>query len=183
MKKIAITTEHFWQHEARAIVELLDSGYWRVHIRKPKATALQTEQLLKEIPEHYRQRLSLHDHFELCNIYNIGGVHLNSRNSVVPNYFQGVISRSCHTIEELSEADKFNYLFLSPIFNSISKAGYQAAFTIEQLQQAQNQGIINEKVFALGGVTLMILETLEQLGFGGAALLGAAWTDYTILNN
>ena len=170
MKKIAITTEHFWQHEARAIVELLDSGYWRVHIRKPKATALQTEQRLKESPEQYRQLLSLHDHFERCNIHNFGGVHLNSRNSVVPNYFQGVISRSCHTIEELSEADKFNYLFLSPIFNSISKAGYQAAFTIVQFQPAQNQVILNETLFSLGGVTLMLFDPLEHLGFCGVAL-------------
>ena len=63
-----------------------------------------------------------------------------------------------------------DYVFLSPVFDSISKQGYRAAFSMETLEQAR--GIIDEKVFALGGVTLDKITILEQLHFGGIAVYG-----------
>ena len=80
------------------------------------------------------------------------------------------ISRSCHTLQELKNISHFDYVFLSPIFDSISKQGYRAAFSMETLEQAR--GIIDEKVFALGGVTLDKITILEQLHFGGIAVYG-----------
>ena len=70
-----------------------------------------------------------------------------------------------------------DYLFLSPIFDSISKRGYLSQFSIESLQNAAEEGLIDGKVFALGGVTQAKLPLLHELGFGGAAMLGAAWQD------
>lgn len=46
-----------------------------------------------------------------------------------------------------------DYLFLSPIFDSISKRGYLSQFSFESLQNAAKEGLIDGKVFALGGVT------------------------------
>lgn len=68
-----------------------------------------------------------------------------------------------------------DYVFLSPIFDSISKSGYHSAFTLEVLQQAAAHNIIDEKVVALGGVTPDKVKWLRQIGFGGAAMLGAVW--------
>lgn len=63
-------------------------------------------------------------------------------------------------------------MFLSPIFDSISKHGYGSAFSHETLRKAAAEGIIDEKVVALGGVTPENAGWLEKLGFGGAAMLG-----------
>lgn len=68
------------------------------------------------------------------------------------------------------------YVFLSPIFDSISKAGYEAAFTASRLQQAAADGIIDGKVIALGGVTANNIPLLKEWHFGGAAFLGDVWS-------
>ncbi len=66
-------------------------------------------------------------------------------------------------------------MFLSPVFDSISKPGYGSRFSTEELREAAGKGLINAKVYALGGVDPSRFAELEALGFGGVALLGAAW--------
>ena len=76
---------------------------------------------------------------------------------------------------EYDFADEFDYVFLSPVFDSISKAGYKAGFSMEELQEASSRGIIDEKVVALGGVTFDSIPYLKRLGFGGAAMIGSIY--------
>ena len=64
---------------------------------------------------------------------------------------------------------------MSPIFVSISKHGYTAAYSHDELKEAFAKGIIDKKVIALGGITPKHIPWLETLGFGGAALLGHVW--------
>lgn len=177
MRLIAVTTPNFWQGEAQAITELLAArGFSRVHIRKPGATSDEVERLLREIPADLRPRISLHDCHQLAIQGLAGGVHLNGRNPEPPDGFTGILSRSCHTLEEVRRyADTVDYLFLSPVFDSISKTGYRAAFTLGELAASE---LIGEKVVALGGVTPERLAELHKTGFGGAAMLGGAWNDY-----
>lgn len=169
MRLIAITLPYIWSEEAACISQMLDSGeYWRVHIRKPDCKPKEVANLIEEIPERLRQSLTIHYYPELALCLGLGGVHLNTRLNNVPEGWGGLVSRSCHSLEELSlPAD---YRFLSPVFDSISKPGYLSAFTEEDLR-----GHVDADTFALGGVTPDKLELLEQLGFGGAAMLGAAW--------
>lgn len=173
MKRIVITLPHFFEGEAASITAMLESGAERVHIRKPGATETDIAALVESIAPQYRSRLSLHDAFGLAVPLGVGGVHLNSRNSEPPAAFTGLVSRSCHSLEELrQDAD---YLFLSPIFDSISKSGYRSAFTTTELTEASASGLIGPRVYALGGVFPGNFMRVESLGFGGAALLGAAW--------
>jgi len=46
------------------------------------------------------------------------------------------------------------------------------------LKQAQESGVIHEKVVALGGISEVNLAEIKSLGFGGAALLGDIWNRY-----
>lgn len=170
MKLIAITQPYFFKGESYAICRLLESGWWRVHIRKPDAGAAQVAALLRSIPEKYHASLSLHDNFELTNEFAIGGVHLNQRNPEQPANWNGLVSRSCHTLEELSEYAHLDYLTLSPIFDSLSKPGYRGMFDIDTLASVDLS-----KVFALGGVTRHNLSRLSAVGFAGAAMLSEAW--------
>lgn len=177
MKKVVITLPGFIDGEASRIVEMLNADTDYVHIRKPKKPADEVAKLITDIPKEYHHRLTLHDNFELLERFpNIGGVHLNSRNPTCNNAGDRRLSRSCHSLEEVKNSkENFDYVFLSPIFDSISKAGYNSAFSNEVLLKAKENGIIDNKVFALGGVTEEKLPLLKCYGFGGYAMLGAAW--------
>ncbi len=176
MKIIAITTPNFIECEASVIPHLLQLGVDLVHIRKPSATSEQLALLLDSLPTRCYDQLVVHDCLELANKYNLKGVHLNRRNHTIPDNFKGSVSMSCHSLEEVEiKKDMADYVFLSPIFNSISKNGYNSAFSKEELHNAMKQGTIDKKVIALGGVSLANIETVKDLGFGGAALLGDIW--------
>ncbi len=170
MKLIAITQPFFFKDESKAICRLLDSGWWRVHIRKPEASRKDMTELLSAIPEQYHASLSIHDQFDLVNVFPIGGVHLNRRCSCPPEDWRGLVSRSCHTLDEVARYFKLDYLTLSPIFDSISKPDYQSRFYLRNLK-----AIDLRNVFALGGVTHMRLAEISEAGFAGAAMLSEAW--------
>lgn len=177
MQTIVITLPTFIPDEACRITTMLRQGDADlIHIRKPRATAEKVESLLREIPAELRCRLVLHDFHHLAPQYSLYGVHLNSRNPHPPHDWKGSVSRSCHTLAEVKEwKDKCNYVSLSPIFDSISKQGYQSAFTLEEIKKAHTEGIIDKKVYALGGITFARLHEIEAMGFGGAMILGDAW--------
>ena len=177
MSLIAITRPEFYVEEIRQIIDRLENGVDVLHIRKPNATAEELEHLVVARVKD-RDRIVLHDHFELAVKYSLRGVHLNSRNSDVPRDFCGTVSRSCHTVAEvLHYKDECDYVLLSPIFDSISKEGYRAAFTIAELESLRDRGVIDSKVYALGGISADKLQIVKDLGFGGAAMLGAMWTE------
>lgn len=175
-KLIAITREVVEIDESCRICNLIDAGFDYVHIRKPALQKNEMQQFIESIPTRYYNRLKLHDHFDLADKYDLAGIHLNSRNRTAPTGFQKHVSKSCHTIEELRDIDRFEYVFLSPIFDSISKQGYKARFSKNELENSSN--LISEKVMALGGVADKHIPYLQKIGFGGCALLGyLPWAD------
>ena len=176
---IIITRPTFHDGEAARITTLLRQGTASLlHIRKPTATEKEVEALLEEIPADCRRYLVLHDHHHLAIRYGLYGVHLNTRAPQPPKDWTGSVSRSCHTLEEVRQwKERCQYVSLSPIFNSVSKPGYYSAFTLEEIAQAVRNGIIDSRVYALGGVTFARLDDVRAMGFGGAMILGDAWKE------
>lgn len=173
---IVITLPYFFDGEAEQIVQLLHSSVDLIHIRKPESKAEELERLIMSIPSEYYPRLVLHDHHELAMKYHLHGVHLNGRNPQPPQGWEGSVSKSCHSLEEVKEwKEKCDYVSLSPIFDSISKQGYHAAFSSTEIEEASRQGIIDKKVLALGGVTFNKIDDVLRMGFGGGMILGDAW--------
>ena len=72
----------------------------------------------------------------------------------------------------MSNLGIYEYVFLSPIYDSICKQGYVSRFTTGELQEAHKTGVINTKVIALGGMTASRIGEIKKYGFGGAAFLG-----------
>lgn len=129
--------------------------------------------LLDHISAAARSRIVIHDFFELAAPYGLLGIHLNARRNEIPDGYTGHVSRSCHSFDEVKRyRPECDYVFLSPIFDSVSKQGYRSAFTPETLSGASEDGIIDSRVIALGGVTPDRIPYLRALGFGGAAMLG-----------
>lgn len=179
---IAITLPHFFTGEASAINTLFANGSIDLlHLRKPDSAPGDCRRLLDAINKEWLPRIVLNDHFALCGEYGLHGVHLNRRNPTPPSNHNGSTSCSCHSLQEVTERKPLmDYVFLSPIYDSISKQGYHSAFSDSTLRQASADGIIDHKVVALGGVTHERIPQLETYGFGGAAMLGDVWKQFTL---
>lgn len=167
---IAITPEKPVEEEASKIAMLLDGGIRYVHLRHPEATEAELAAIIEDVPERLRGRVRLHSHFALIDRCGLGGAHLNSRWS---SYYgrTGTLSRSCHTLKELADMTLYEYVTLSPIYDSISKEGYRSAFN----PAAVCNEIAGRNVIALGGVTPDRFRELAEAGFIGAAMLGYLW--------
>ena len=173
MKWIVITSPDFFEGEAAFIQRILRAGADVVHLRKPSSDSGSCARLLDKLQPEERGRIMIHDFFELAKPYGLRGIHLNSRHGEVPQGYEGRVSRSCHSTEEVSRCKgMYDYVFLSPIFDSVSKKGYASAFTAKALLKAHAEGIIDEKVIALGGITPDKISAIKAFGFGGAAILG-----------
>ena len=176
MLKIAITLPDAISGEVATIRRLLADGFDIVHLRKPNASIEYCRQLLGGLSVAERSRIVVHDYYSLYREFALRGVHLNRNIASLPSDYCGSRTRSCHSLEEVMRyKEEVDYLFLSPIFDSISKAGYYSAFSHEELRRAANEGIIDCRVIALGGVTPDKITYLESLGFGGAAMSGAIY--------
>lgn len=167
-KIIAITSPVFFPREAERINKILsDDEVSLVHIRKPNSSIFEIEKLISQIHPNFYSKLKLHDHFELLDKYDLGGVHMNSRNPKSHPKAKET-SISIHSLDEISGVKEFDYYFISPIFNSISKRGYKAQFDLNVLSQKIN----GTRAIALGGVTPDKYSFLKSMGFIGGALLG-----------
>jgi thiamine-phosphate pyrophosphorylase len=87
------------------------------------------------------------------------------------------VSGSYHSVEALENmALKLDYVFLGPVYNSISKKGYSSKI---DLQSAS--GFLRKprsfEVIAIGGVDESNIRQVRNAGFDGAALLGSVWSD------
>lgn len=180
MKLIAITTPKVTNEDASIIKQLLDRGIYTVHLRKPESRVDECRRLLSALSGEYRSRIIIHNYPELYYEFSLKGIHINRNITSFPDGYRGHRSRSCHTFEEVVRyKDDYDYLFLSPIFDSISKQGYSSCFSAEELRRASVEGIIDHKVIALGGVTLDKIDYVRSLNFGGAAMMGAIYKSGT----
>lgn len=178
---VVITRPDFYDEEVALIKMLLSAdSRFLLHLRKPGASADEYRTVLKQLPANFLPRITLGDHFELAEEFAVGGVHLSSRQSEYKGTRTLRVSRSCHSFAELENIQSYDYVFFSPIFNSISKQAYDAAFSTDDLLCASQTGLINSKVIALGGVDVNTLPSLTPYSFGGAAVLGTVWNGFSM---
>ena len=181
---IVITKPEMFPGEADMVNTLFANGMQRLHLRKPGASEEEMAEWIGRIDLPFRQRIIVHDHHRLLRTMGLGGIHLNARNPEAPAWFSAerqkrrsvTLSRSCHSLEEIAQwKGVCDYLFLSPIFDSISKGGYTSAFTRETLLQAYHDGLFSKPVYALGGVSADNIRSIYDYGLAGAAVIGSLW--------
>ena len=176
MRIIAITTPKVDDNDICLIQHLLEAGVDIIHLRKPESNIYECRKLLSGLTKEQRQKIIVHDFLELYNEFSLKGIHINKRIQSLPDNYNGYKTRSCHSFEEIQQyKNEYDYLFLSPIFDSISKEGYKSGFTEQELQEASACGIIDEKVTALGGITFDSIPYLKKLNFGGVAMIGGIY--------
>lgn len=174
---IALTADTEIPGEAHIIRELFREGMDTLHLRKTRYAPEQLRAFLDKIPPEYCSRIVLHSHFALLDEYPLKGLHLNSR---FPGYTGTKAlhrSKSLHTLQDLAGNREYDYVFISPVFASISKPEHQAAHNRAELEEAlqKRKEAGPASVIGLGGVTESSIGSLKSMGLDGAAILGYLW--------
>ncbi|HEY4208759.1 MAG TPA: thiamine phosphate synthase [Puia sp.] len=169
-----ITNPVSWEGEADCLEALLEGGLEKLHIRKQAGT---NEVLLGRLAPKWRSRLVLHggqDVMEMAARYGIPQVHGHWHR---PWSAGGGIrlSASAHSWQEVMElpAGGLEYVFLSPLFNCISKPGYMAGSGLLQ----RPAGIAPCRLIGLGGIDEHTILQVADHGWDGAAVLGHIWQE------
>ena len=176
---IVLTSEATIENEASVINTLFDRGLGTLHLRKPSFTIKEYRELLKKIHPTFYKRIMLHEHHELCEAFNLKGVHIQEQprldlgeklNTYVSLYKQKgyTVSSSFHEKEAITSCQvRFDYVLLSPVFGSLSKSGYEArGFDVSDL---------NDFVVGMGGINEETLQKTFNLGYKGVGVLGGIW--------
>ncbi len=178
MKLYLISYPHFFADEVESVALLMEQYDFTFHLRKPYAQDFEYENYLKCLPLQYHSRVVLHGAWHLQNQFNVKGIHFPSyqRGEIKKYPTYGTHSTSCHSLQELKLHDgQFNYMFLSPLFNSISKKDYKSTLNLMAVQQ-HLKNTRQSKIIALGGISALTYSMLDNFMFDGLAVLGAVWT-------
>ncbi|OFX38158.1 MAG: hypothetical protein A2X08_08900 [Bacteroidetes bacterium GWA2_32_17] len=170
---IVITDPVFIKDEVNLIHQLFYDGLEILHLRKKQYTKEDIKKFIETIHNNYHKRIVLHSHYHLAEEYHLKGIHVpvtyNDKGNNKP------LSISFHSVNEIMESDKkFDYGFLSPVFNSISKQNYKSNFDLQNLKNYRDL-FTEKRIFALGGIDENKIDILKDTGFPGIALLGAIW--------
>ncbi len=181
MQLIIISHPENFHAEHELLLHLFDAGLESFHLRKPGSSAEDYKRYMDTIPDIYHKHIIIHRHISLYNEYNLKGVHFSSGNKHKTNEFmqEGIQkSISCHSFDELLKLQGFQYAFLSPVFDSISKENYKSRFSEEEITAFFKQNKTDAKVIALGGISSENIEKTLLMGFDGAAVMGTLWNNY-----
>ena len=163
-------------NEASLINQLFDEGLSVFHLRKPESSSQELVLLLQEINPIYYSKIALHSHHYMAKSFGINRLHYTeaSRKQLTEidlseKKTENILSTSVHSIVDYENlSPQFDYAFLSPVFDSISKPGYQAqSFDLSKKTEI--------KLIALGGINETNCCKAFDMGFDGIALLGSVW--------
>lgn len=183
MKLVVISPEGDDPRERAVLGELFAAGLERYHVRKPAWSREKLAAWLSALPDAMRARVVLHQHHDLVAPLGLGGRHWRDGGStpLAPARDGKYTSCSGHDFATLRAAlGRYDSVFLSPVFPSISKPGYapRADFSstkISSLLAARSPDDRRTSVLALGGITAETALRALALGFDGVATLGAIW--------
>ena len=183
MKLIVMTKPTFFVEEDKILANLFEEGLENLHLYKPGASPMYSERLLTLLGDAFRNRITVHGHFYLKEEFRLRGIHIDDAHTEPPIGYKGNLSRTCHAISELKEAKKqSNYVFLHSIYDSQTNKDEKSSFTREELEAASKEGLIDKKVFALGGMNIDNVKEMKELGFGGVVICGDLWNRFNIHN-
>ncbi|MES2627883.1 MAG: thiamine phosphate synthase [Bacteroidota bacterium] len=149
---------------------MFKAGLERLHIRKPNLKKEQVAKIIAAVPEEFHQRMIIHGEPELMTSAAFGGYH--GKHGEVELAEGQSFSSSAHNWQECDEQlQQADYVFLSPVFDSISKEGYLANFELRRYPKM----LQDRPVYALGGITADNWEDALAFGYYGVAVLGSLW--------
>ena len=181
MKLAIMTQSTFFVEEDKILAALFEAGLDNLHLYKPGSSPIYSERLLSLLPSTTYNKITVHEHFYLKDEYNLAGIHLDDASIQEPIGYKGRISRTCKRIEDLKETKKSSsYVFLGNILNSQSNKSVLSDLDMNSLTKAADCGLIDKKVYALGGMNIDNIQFARDLGFGGIVICGDLWNRFNI---
>lgn len=185
MKLIVISPSGETESEISYLLSMFDQGLPTYHLRKTNFSTRKLKNFLAEIPEKYHDRIVIHSHHELAMAFNLKGIYISSvhkkqklKTSLKMFWIKFhkrklLVSCTLRSIGDiLNYSPKYNYVFLSPVFNSLS-GNFQAGFTEQNLHHALS--ITQYTVIARGGISTETIQKAHKLGFHGVAFYSGIW--------
>lgn len=180
MKLIIMTQPTYFVEEDKILSALFDEGMDMLHINKPESEPLYAERLLSLLPKNCYNHISVHQHYYLKQEYDLRGIHLDNPSQQVPDGFRRHVTRSTCNISDLKEMKRqCDYVMLHSLFDSLHD-GVKASLSISEMEEAHRKGLIDKKVYALGGMSLESIQIAKDLGFGGVVICGDLWNRFSI---
>lgn len=180
MEVVVISCPYDIDAEADIINSMFEQGLNIFHLRKPGCDENHLAEYIEEIQPGFHSRIKIHSCPGLLERYSLGGIHVPAAMTVKRDIIdlktnkKITISSSFHSLDEIKgKNEQIDYAFLSPVFDSISKKNYKRKFDYNELQKVLR--IATLKIIALGGCRIENFYQVKQLGFSGAAVLGAVW--------
>lgn len=167
------------EQEHKIINTLFDEGLSVFHLRKLDYSPKELHHLIIKINREHHPKIAFHQHHELANDFGSRRLHFTEqeRKKVGPELekkFQKdfILSTSIHHVSAYASLPSvFEYCFLSPVFNSISKPELQSMITSDFKLPPRT----NTKIVALGGISSTGIPDVKRYNFDGIAALGAIW--------
>lgn len=168
---ILFTPEQDHPQEMEIIHALFETGLERLHLRKPGANIVEYKAYLNSIPKEYLNKVYIHQYHTLKDEFPAIQLHLRNQD-VAQTHFK-VKTTGAHKLEEaLEKLKSFEEVYLSPVFPSISKKGYESQ---EVLSIAHLPSELRTRIIALGGIKAENLNKGKEFGFKHFAVLGCVW--------
>lgn len=187
MKVILISRPEIFPEEAQHVQRFFKEGLDTFHLRKPGSNIEEFENALRHFPAPNYKGIVIHNHYKLVQKYNLKGIHLTewfTANASITELQEVIrtarhrrltVSGSFHSIEALENLTlKLDYVFLGPVFDSISKKGYLSGIDLARASEFLKKPKTFE-VIAVGGIDESNIGIVSQAGFDGVALLGSVW--------
>jgi thiamine-phosphate pyrophosphorylase len=185
---IAITNPSAIKNEINTIHALFECGLELLHVRKPDYSVEELKLFLSKINPEFRSRLVLHQQHQVANEFGINRIHFTESARAAldlesTNNNDGFTkSTSIHTMSAFNKLNScFEYAFLSPTYQSISKPDYKS--DLDVLKAIAQRNNFKTKLVALGGISIENIEKTYQLGFDDVALLGSIWNSNQPIQN
>jgi thiamine-phosphate pyrophosphorylase len=186
MKLVVITQSQKSESEIAAIIQMFEAGLNTLHVRKNRFSTKELEDYIKEIPEHFHNRIIIHSHHRLALKYNLKGFHFTSAhlkktfhlwwNTKMiylrkPNLIKSISFRRLSELY-LDQKVKTDYCFVGTMFHNVSGELF-SGFYPETVEAALTKS--GKKIYARGGINEKSVELAYKLGFHGIALYGHLW--------
>lgn len=173
------------EKEAVIITQLFEHGLDTFHLRKPRYSTRELREYIESIPARFHNRIVIHSHHLLALKYNLKGIHI-TRTHFKRKYRLWfnlrllkmkrpdiTISTSYRKLASLyEEKNIFDYVFLAPIFDSIS-GKFQAGYSEHSLRAAIQKTPF--KIIARGGIDFSKVQKVSEVGFAGLTLNSSLW--------
>lgn len=176
---IVISDTKLFAGEANIVNALCDEGLALFHLRKYQNSNSEIAQFIEEIKPEHRDKIVLHQFHEMAAQFGISRLHFSESDRKATSDMElerlknngNSLSTSVHSVNEFNILlSCFDYAFLSPVFDSISKDDYKAVCF--DLTERKPSAI---KLIALGGIKEDNCVKAFEMGFDGVALLGSIW--------